>query len=93
MSQNADTLPDDGLDRRRRHPDNAKRCETERDAVRDGEGGHRLDQPPRAPRDDQQREHEQQMVHAAEDVLDAQRQVGTDHLCLASCGFDHERRH
>ncbi len=49
------------LDWRRRHPNETKRCQAERDAVRYGEGCYGLHQPPRASRDD----HEKQMVKAS----------------------------
>ena len=47
----------------------------ERDAVRDRERGHRLHQPPRPARDDEQRQHEQQMIDAEQDVLDAELEI------------------
>ena len=73
-----DAQRDDRLDRLLRHMDEAERRRRERDAVRDRERGDGLDQFPAAARDDQQRQHEQQMIDAAEDVLDAEHQVGAD---------------
>ena len=64
----------------------------EREAVREGERGDGLHQPPAAARDDQQREHEQQMVDAGQDVLDAEHGVSAGDLQRARRGFDHERR-
>ena len=45
-------------------------------------------QPP--PRDDEQRQHEQQMVDAREDVLDAEHDVGAGDLQRARRGLDDE---
>ena len=87
-----DAQRDDCLDRRLRHMHKAERRRREREAVRDGEGGDGLHQPPAAARDDEQREDEQQMVDAREDVLDAEHDVRAGDLQRARRGFHDERR-
>ena len=64
------------FDRRRRHVDEAESGGGERDAVRDGESGDRQDELPRIRCDQDQREHEEKMIDAEQDVLDAEREVG-----------------
>ena len=74
----ADDLRAEEQDRERdrrveRRGGNARVAESrggERDAVRDREGGDGLDQHPWASDDEQEAEHEQQMVGAEQDVLD-----------------------
>ena len=63
---------DDCLDWRLRHMDKAERRGRKREAVRDREGGDGLHQAPAAARDDEQRQDEQQMVNASQDVLNPQ---------------------
>jgi len=55
---------------------NAKGRKRERDRVCDGEAGHRQQQHPRVAHDEYKPEHEQKMVEAEQDVLDAMRQIG-----------------
>ncbi len=55
-----------------RDVDVAERRQSKRDAVRDSESSDGLDQLPAAAGDDNQREHEQEMVNARQDVLDAE---------------------
>ncbi len=83
---------DDGLDGRLRHMDQAERRGRERQAVRDREGGDGLHQPPAAARDDEQREDEQQMVDARQDVLDAEHSISAGDLQRTRRGFHDERR-
>ena len=54
-----------------RHMNDAQSRQRERDRVRHGERGDRRDQHPQVRHDQDQREHEQQVVVAEQDVLDA----------------------
>ena len=58
----------------------AERGDGERDAVGDGEGGDRLHQHPAVADDQQQAEHEQQVIGTEQDVPDALDDVGAHHL-------------
>ena len=68
-----DAERDRGFDGRPGHVNNAERGERERDRVRDREGRDRPHEHARAAHDQHQREDEQQMVVAEQDVLDAVR--------------------
>ena len=70
-----DAERDHRLDRRPGHVHPAERRRDERDAVRDGECGDRGDDALAAAHDQQQRQHEQQVIDAAEDVLDAEHEI------------------
>jgi hypothetical protein len=62
---------DAGVERQRRKAGIAERRDRERDAVRHRERGDRLDQHPSSGNDQQQPQHEQQVVRAEQDVADA----------------------
>ena len=55
--------------------DKAERRQRERDAVRDGKGGDRLYEPPVPCSDEEQSQHEEQMIEAEKDVLDAEFEI------------------
>ena len=57
------------LDRRGRDVHHPERRERERDAMRDGERGNRFHEQTHAAHDEDQRENEEQMVDAEENVL------------------------
>ena len=63
-----------------RHVQHAERCQRERNAVRDRECRDGCDQASRTIDDQQQGEHEQQVIEAEQDVADAEHGVGLDHL-------------
>jgi hypothetical protein len=69
-----------------RHVEESERGAGERDAVRDRERGDRRDQLARAVDQEQQREHEQQVVDAEQDVLDAEQQGAQLHRSAAPDG-------
>ena len=75
-SEQQNTERNGRLHRRTRHVHDAERRQRERDRVRQREGGDRRDQHPQVRHDEDQREHEQQMVVAEQDVLDAVHEVG-----------------
>ena len=81
---------DRGLERQPRDLGIAERGHGQRDAVRNGEGGDRLDQHPAVADDQQQPEHEQQVVGAEQDVPDALDDVGADHFPARLRGGDLE---
>ena len=83
-----DRQRDDGLDRRAGHLHPAERGGDQRDAVGDREGRDRRQDAFAAAHDQQQGQHEQQVVDAAEDVLDAEHQVAPGHFAAA-----HRRRY
>ena len=66
------------LDRHRVGLDDAKRGEAERDAVCHGEGGHECRQLAQRGGEQEQRDHERQMVPARQDVVDANGQIARD---------------
>ena len=76
-----------------RHVDYPSVASAERDAVRDRERGHRLHQPPGPARDDEQGQHEQQMIDTRQDVLDAEREIVPGHAPKRSgaAGIDADR--
>ena len=57
-----------------------------------GKGGDGGEQPGRALDQDQQRQHEQQVVEAFQDMFDAQQGIGARHLQRPRGGFDHKGR-
>ena len=59
----------------RRQPEEPRRGQRQRQAVRRGERGDRLPQPPPRRRQQHQRQHERQVVEPGQDVLDAEAQV------------------
>ena len=75
---------DRGFDRRRAQREQLERAQRERNAVRDGERGDGPHQPPVEAHEKQQRQHEQQVVDAAQDVLDAEHAVGRGDLAHAA---------
>lgn len=75
-----DAERDEDLDRRPGYADEAERRLRERDAAHDDVRGDRADPPLSARHQQHQREHEEQVVHATQDVLDAKTQVGAGHL-------------
>ena len=60
------------LNRRRRHIDEAQRSRGERNAVRDSERGDRQDELARVRCDQDESKHEEEMIDAEHDVLDAE---------------------
>ena len=74
-----DAEGDGRLDRRLRHPHHAQGGQRQRQAVGHGEGGDRSPQLAPDRRQQQQPQHERQVVDAAEDVLHPQLQVGGRH--------------
>ena len=60
--------------------------------MRQRERGDRRDQPPRALHQDHQRQHEQQVIEADQDVLDAEHGVGMRHLEGPRAGGDDKAR-
>ena len=83
---------DRGVERRRRALGVAERRDGKRDAVRDGEGGHGLQQHPAVLHDEQQPQHEQQVVGAEQDVPDALHDVGAHHFPPGLRGGDLDPR-
>ena len=60
--------------------------------LRQRECGHRRDQLPHAPHDEEEREHEQQMVVSEQDVLDAVHEIRTRHGDGSPRGWNREPR-
>jgi hypothetical protein len=58
----------------------------------ESEGGDSLHELPTTARDDEQREHEQEMIDAGQNVLDAEHEVGPHNLPMARGCLDQERR-
>ena len=89
-----------GVERRHRDAGVAERRERERDAVGEGEGAHRLHQHPAVLDDQQQTQHEQQMIGTKQDVPDSLGNKGTGSAqpALGRCDLDpglrraHDRR-
>ena len=83
---------DHGFDRRTRHADQSQRRRGERDAVRDGEGRNRRHHAPGAFDDQQQRQHEQQVIDPEQDVLHAEHEIGPRNFPCPGGSLDDERR-
>ena len=77
-SQQEDAEGDGRLDGRSGHVHDAQRCECEGDRVRNREGGDGQEEHASAANDQDERQHEEEMIEAEEDVLDPVREVGPD---------------
>ncbi len=67
---------DGGIERRRGDAHHPNRRHRQRDAVGHCERRDRFEQRPAIPDDQQQGQHEEQVIHTEQDVLDAQAQIG-----------------
>ena len=65
-----------GLDGRRGHDDPSERRRNQRQGVRNSEGGDRTNQAPRVRYEEEQRENEQQMIDAKQNMMHAETDVG-----------------
>jgi hypothetical protein len=74
-----DAQRDKRLHRSRRHMHISQRRERKRDAVRNRERSHRLDQQPNAARDDKQCQHKQKMINTKQNVFDAKLEIEPGH--------------
>ena len=90
QSYEHDRKRDRRLDQGARDMDDAKGRQRQGDRVGHREGGDRLQQALEAAHEHDQRQHEQQMVEAGEDVLDSQQRIGPHHLQRARTGRHHK---
>jgi hypothetical protein len=85
-----DAERDRRFDGRSRHVNESESRAGEGETMCEGKGRDRRNEPARSFHQHQQREHEQQMVDAAENVLDAEHQVRAGDRQHARCGLHHE---
>ena len=88
IGQEDDAEGDRRLDRRRGHMDEAECRRSEGDRVGDGEGGDGGDQCPHAAHQQDQAQHEQEMVRPEQNVLDAEGAIGLEDVGRARVGVD-----
>jgi hypothetical protein len=89
-SDEHDAQRNGGLDGWPGHVDEAKGGAGQREAVGERECGDGHDQTARALDENQQRENEHQVVDAAQDVLEAEHQVGPHHFEVTRYGGNRE---
>ena len=90
--QEEDRQRNQRLDEPRRDLEESERRRSQRDAVRDGEGGDGRREPPPAADQQHKAKHEKQVVDAEHDVLDAEPKIAPRDFDLALRGLDHEGR-
>ncbi len=90
-TEKEDRERDRGIERRSGRRGVAERRDGQGDRVRQSEGADRLQEHPAVGDDQQQAEHEQQMVHAEQDVLDAEPQVAHRPLPAGGLAAEHDR--